>query len=84
MPAGTGKQRQLRRFTILYIKKQSVHYRILRSYKDTLHGPSGGSRTHGLMDPNHARYQLRYTRIQLDYYTEFFSVCQGYIPEKPT
>ena len=24
------------------IKKQSVHYRILRSYKDTLHGPSGG------------------------------------------
>jgi len=21
-------------------KKQSVHYRILRSYKDTLHGPS--------------------------------------------
>ena len=31
----------LRLFTILYIKKQSVHYRILRSYKDTLHGPSG-------------------------------------------
>ena len=27
-------------------------------------GPSGGSRTHGLMDPNHARYQLRYTRMQ--------------------
>ena len=27
-------------------------------------GPSGGSRTHGLMDPNHARYQLRYTRIE--------------------
>ena len=26
-------------------------------------GPSGGSRTHGLMDPNHARYQLRYTRM---------------------
>ena len=23
------------------IKKQSVHYRILRSYKDTLHGRSG-------------------------------------------
>ena len=34
------------------------------------------------MDPNHARYQLRYTRIQLGYYTEFFSVCQGYIPGK--
>lgn len=26
-------------------KKQSVHYRILRSYKDTLHGPSGEIRT---------------------------------------
>ncbi len=25
------------------IKKQSVHYRILRSYKDTLHGRSGGT-----------------------------------------
>ena len=29
-------------FTIFYIKKQSVHYRILRSYKDTLHGASDG------------------------------------------
>ena len=63
MPAGTGEQRQLRLFTVFYIKKQSVHYRILRSYKDTLHGPSGEIRTHGLMVPNHARYQLRYTRI---------------------
>ena len=27
------------------------------------HGPSGEIRTHGLMVPNHARYQLRYTRI---------------------
>ena len=63
MPAGTGEQRQLRRFTILYIKKQSVHYRILRSYKDTLHGPSGAIRTLGPVNPNHVRYQLRYTRI---------------------
>ena len=38
MPAGTGEQRHLRRFTILYIKKQSAHYRILKSHKDTLHG----------------------------------------------
>ena len=37
MPAGTGEHRQLQLFTILHIKKQSVHYRILRSYKDTLH-----------------------------------------------
>ena len=29
-------------WTFRKIKKQSVHYRILRSYKDTLHGPSGG------------------------------------------
>ena len=27
-------------WTLWEIKKQSVHYRILRSYKDTLHGPS--------------------------------------------
>ncbi|MFQ8776201.1 MAG: recombinase family protein [Roseburia sp.] len=40
--AGTGEHRQLQLFTIFYIKKQSVHYRILRSYKDTLHGASDG------------------------------------------
>ena len=40
MRAGTDDDRQLQLFTILHIKKQSVHYRILRSYKDTLHGPS--------------------------------------------
>ena len=28
-----------------------------------LYGPSGGIWTHGLMVPNHARYQLRYTRM---------------------
>ena len=39
-------------------------------------GPSGGSRTHGLMDPNHARYQLRYTRKQLIYYKRNFIRCQ--------
>ena len=38
MRAGTDDDRQLQLFTILHIKKQSVHYRILRSYKDTLHG----------------------------------------------
>ena len=27
------------------------------------YGPSGGIWTHGLMVPNHARYQLRYTRM---------------------
>ena len=63
MPAGTGEQRHLRRFTILYIKKQSVHYRILRSYKDTLHGPSDRIRTCGILLPKQARYQLRYTRL---------------------
>ena len=63
-------------------RNAEYHQKTFRSFNDTPHGPSGGSRTHGLMDPNHARYQLRYTRIQLDYYTEFFSVCQGYIPGK--
>ena len=42
----------------------------------SLLGPSGGSRTHGLMDPNHARYQLRYTRKQLIYYKRNFIRCQ--------
>ena len=64
MPAGTGEHRQLRLFTIFYIKKQSVHYRILRSYKDTLHGPSGENRTHGLLNPivllSKTQWTLRY------------------------
>ena len=33
-------------------KKQSAHYRILRSYKDTLHGPSDRIRTCGILLPN--------------------------------
>ena len=52
MPAGTDDDRQLQLFTILHIKKQSVHYRILRSYKDTLHGPSDRIRTCGILLPN--------------------------------
>lgn len=28
-------------------------------------GPSSATRTHGLLVPNQARYQLRYTRIGL-------------------
>ena len=40
--AGTADDRQRQLFSILHIKKQSVHYRILRSYKDTLHGASDG------------------------------------------
>ena len=63
MPAGTDDDRQLQLFTILHIKKQSVHYRILRSYKDTLHGPSDRIRTCGILLPKQARYQLRYTRL---------------------
>ena len=51
MRAGTDDDRQLQLFTILHIKKQSVHYRILRSYKDTLHGPSDWNRTSGLLNP---------------------------------
>ena len=39
-------------------KKSSKPY----GFKDFF-GPSGEIRTHGLMVPNHARYQLRYTRI---------------------
>ena len=57
LPAGTGDQRHLRRFTILYVKKQSVRYRILKSYKDTPHGPSVEIRTRGLLNPIQARYQ---------------------------
>ena len=38
-------------------KKQSVHYRILKSHKDTLHGPSDWIRTSGLLNPIQARYQ---------------------------
>ena len=38
--------------TLWEIKKQSVHYRILRSYKDTPHGPSDWSRTSLTLVPN--------------------------------
>ena len=49
---------------------RSVRYRILKSYKDTPHGPSGATRTPGLLNPNQARYHLRYTRIfSFCYYT---------------
>ena len=42
---------------------RSVHYRILRSYKDTPHGPSDRIRTCGILLPKQARYHLRYTRL---------------------
>ena len=42
---------------------RSVRYRILKSYKDTPHGPSDRIRTCGILLPKQARYQLRYTRI---------------------
>ena len=44
-------------WTFRKIKKQSVHYRILRSYKDTLHGTSSAARTHGLLVPKQAHDQ---------------------------
>ena len=74
MPAGTGEQRHLRRFTILYIKKQSVHYRILRSYKDTLHGRSEVIRTPGILLPNLSG------KLFLLVYSDFrpFSICFTY------
>ena len=74
MPAGTGEHRHLRRFTILYIKKQSVHYKILRSYKDTLHGPSDRIRTCGILLPNLSG------KLFLLVYSDFqpFSICFTY------
>ena len=48
----------------LYVK--TPHFRAAFSalhLSSTHFGPSGEIRTHGLMVPNHARYQLRYTRI---------------------
>ena len=61
---------------------RSVHYRILRSYKDTPHGPSDRIRTCGILLPKQARYQLRYTRLfSFCYYTtprakiKVFPVC---------
>ena len=47
-----------------------------------LFGPSGGIRTHGLMVPNHARYQLRYTRKLLRQYTISIPNLQGYFSKK--
>ena len=68
---------------------RSVHYRILRSHKDTPHGPSDRVRTCGLMVPNHPRYQLRYTRIyvlfraphreRLDIIVYFPPACKSFL-----
>lgn len=44
-------------------KKAECPQRILKSYKDTPHGPSDRIRTCGILLPKQARYQLRYTRI---------------------
>ena len=69
-------------FVILFVRKLAVFeekYKIKRPetlrFQDFF-GPSGGSRTHGLMDPNHARDHLRYTRKQLIYYKRNFIRCQ--------
>ena len=40
-------------------KKSSVHN--IKSVMNTRYGRSGGTRTPGLLVPNQARYQLRYT-----------------------
>ena len=42
-----------------------------------LFGRSSGSRTHGLLDPNQARYHLRYTPIyELHHYMDLHPICQ--------
>ena len=48
---------QIAVWTLKKIKMRSVCYRILKSYKDTPHGRSGGTWTRGLLVPNQARYQ---------------------------
>ena len=74
MRAGTADDRQRQLFSILHIKKQSVHYRILRSYKDTLHGPSDRIRTCGILLPNLSG------KLFLLVYSDFqqFSICFTY------
>ena len=42
-------------------------------------GPSGGIRTHGLLDPNQARYQTSPHPDNAHYYNELPSICQGAI-----
>ena len=39
-------------------------------------GRGGEIRTHGLMVPNHARYHLRYTPMQLFHYNDNAHGCQ--------
>ncbi len=69
-------------------KKQSAQYRMLRSCKGTLPGPSDRIRTCGILLPKQARYQLRYTRIRLPLYrkrkenaTEIFGSLSGIAKE---
>ena len=55
---------------------RSVRYRILKSYKDTPHGPSDRIRTCGILLPKQARYQLRYTRL-LSYFIRLVVFTQS-------
>ena len=42
-------------------------------------GPSDGIRTHGLLVPNQARYQLRYARM----YLVIIATAAGFVKEPP-
>ena len=62
--------------------KRSIILNTFVSKLSTLFGPSGATRTPGLLNPNQARYHLRYTRIfSFCYYTtaqakiKVFPVC---------
>ena len=48
------------------------------SRTDLVSGPSGETRTHGLLNPIQARYHLRYTRIPELFY-HIFLKCQGFV-----
>jgi hypothetical protein len=51
---------------------------IFKSYKTTPTGRSERTRTSGFLVPNQARYQLRYTPENKDYYKTYFSKKQGH------
>ena len=58
-----------------YISERIIK-RSLKHIYFKLPGPSGETRTRGLMLPKHARYQLRYTRKCLSIITQKDSHCK--------
>ena len=71
MGANTKKQCVVRSRVVDAINKEKVRKTAVFNRKQPFcNGPSGETRTRGILLPKQARYQLRYTRIRMVLYTK--------------